>query len=159
MISVSGRDEPGKPRDVGHYLLAAARLALGYFLAIVSGAIVLSLLLQLQANFENPHLPHSSTTTVDMIFISAALGAIFGLPYTILGSLAFWFLLPRQTAVFLLIGAFCPIGALLTMDLVFWNTPSWETAIVLCSIPAGLVATYFYGAVGFGQGFGRWRFQ
>ena len=87
------------------------------------------------------------------------MGAIFGLPYTILGSLAFWFLLPRKAPVFLLIGTFCPLAALLTMDLIgggsFWW---WEAPFVLLSLPAGLVAAYLYGAVGFAQGFGRWRF-
>jgi hypothetical protein len=147
------------PRAVSAYLWPAARFVLGYALAIISGAIALPLLLQLQASFENPHLPHSSTSTTELMIVSAILGAIFAPPYTILGSLAFWYLLPRRTLVFLLIGAFCPLGALLTMDLVFWNRPSWDMAIILSSIPAGLVAAYFYGAVGFGQGFGRWRFQ
>lgn len=158
MSALPNSDQPETPRNIRAYLWMAARLVLGYALAIVSGAIVLALLLQLPADFENPHLPHSSTTTVELTMICAILGAIFGLPYATFGSLAFWFLLPRRTPIFLLIGAFCPIGALLMMDLVFWNTPSWETAIILLSIPAGLVATYFYGAVGFGQGFGRWRF-
>jgi hypothetical protein len=147
------------PRSLGAYLWPAARFLLGYALAIIAGAIVLPLLLQLPPYFENPHLPHSSTSTVELMIVCAVLGAIFAPPYTILGSLAFWFLLPRKTLIFLLIGAFCPIGALLTMDLVFWNKPSWDTAIVLSSIPAGLTAAYFYGAVGFGQGFGRWRFR
>lgn len=158
MSALPSSDGSETPRNIRAYLWIAARLVLGYALAIISGAIVLSLLLQLPADFENPHLPHSSTTTMELMMICATLGAIFGLPYAILGSLAFWFLLPRRAPIFLLIGAFCPIGALLTMDLVSWSTPSWEKTIILLSIPAGLVAAYFYGAVGFGRGFGQWRF-
>lgn len=147
------------PASWAGYLLVAARFVAGYILAVGAGAIVFALLLQLPPHFEAPHFPHSSTSILELMILCFVLGAIFGLPYTILGSLTFRFLLPRKTPVFLLIGIFCPMGALLTMDLIgrgsFWW---WEAPFVLLSLPAGLIAAYVYGAVGFGQGFGRWRF-
>ena len=167
MSALPSSDRSETPRNIRTYLWIAARLVLGYALAVATGAIVLTLLLQLSPDFETPHLPHSSTSALELMMICAVLGAIFGLPYATLGSLAFWFLLPRKAPVFLLIGTFCPIGALLTMELIL-GSATWLYApmvllnlpapIVLFSLPAGLIAAYVYGAVGFGQGLRHWRF-
>jgi len=143
---------------VGRYIWVALRLLLGYVLAIAAGSVVFALLLQLPSDVESPYTPHSATTTAQLMVACFVLGGIFGLPYTILGSLGFWFLLPRRTPVFLVIGAFCPLAALFTLELFSGGSLRWETTVSLLSLPAGLAATYFYGAVGFGQGFGRWRF-
>jgi len=138
------------------------RLALGYVVAVAAGAVVFAALLHLAPNFEAPHLPHSSTTVLELMIICFVLGLIFGMPYTIVGSLSFWFLLPHKTAIFLLIGTLCPTAALFTMWLTMGQTLWWDREMaetISLSLPAGLLATYFYGAIGFGQGFRRWRFQ
>jgi hypothetical protein len=151
------------PKSVRAYIWSVGRFALGYILAVAAGAIIIAVLLELMSNFEALHFPHGGTPEMfdkifELIALCFVLGAMFGLPYTILGSLAFWFLLPRERLVFLLIGTFCPLGALLTMSLVFQEILGLETAVVLSSLPAGLIAAYVYGAIGFSQGFGRWRF-
>jgi hypothetical protein len=158
MTDLSPEDGVPAANSARKYVWIAARLVLGYVLAIGAGSIVFALLLQLPPDFENPHLPHSATTTAQLMVACFVLGGIFGLPYTILGSLGFWFLLPRRTPIFLLIGAFCPLAALFTLELFSGGTLRWETTVSLLSLPAGLVATYFYGAVGFGRGLRRWRF-
>jgi hypothetical protein len=158
MTDLPPRDGVPAAHPAWKYARVAARLVLGYVLAIGAGSVVFALLLQLPPDFENPHLPHSATTTVQLMVVCFVLGGIFGLPYTILGSLGFWFLLPRRTPIFLVIGAFCPLAALQTLELFSGGTLRWEITVTLLSIPAGLIAAYFYGAVGFGRGFGRWRF-
>jgi len=160
MSALAGADQRKGPRA---YLWAIFCFALGYILAVAAGSIILAVLLQFAPNFEMPHLPHGGTTVLfdkimELTTLSFLLGSVFGLPYTILGSLAFWFLLPRRTVIFLLIGTFCPTGALVTMGLFLDGALWWEVEFVLMTLPAGLAASYVYGAIGFRQGFGRWRF-
>jgi hypothetical protein len=159
--SQSGAD---RRRNVGAYIWIAIRLALGYVLAVAVGAVVLATSLEVLSNFQGLRWPHGGTTNiferiVELAMLSFVLGAMFGLPYTIVGSLVFWFRLPRRATIFLLIGTFCPIGALLTMSPVFRDMIWLDAPILLFSLPAGLAAAYVYGAIGFARGFGIWRFQ
>ena len=138
-----------------------ARLVLGYVVAVAAGAVAFAVLLQFAPNFEAPHLPHGSTSVPELMIFCFALGLVFGLPYTIVGSVSFWFLLPRRPAIFLLIGTFCPTAALFTMWLTMAQTLWWDREMaetILLSLPAGLLAAFLYGAIGFGQGFRHWRF-
>lgn len=145
------------------YAVTALRLVFGYLVAVAAAALVFAVLLQWLPSFHGPHTPHGGTTDMfekimELAIMCFVLGAMFGLPYTILGSIAFWYFLPRKAFLFFIIGAFCPTAAMLTMELILSARLWWETPLVLCSLPAGLVAAYFYGAIGFARGFGRWSF-
>ena len=161
-IIVSPVLSPIKPRWQRRALILI-RFVVGYFVAVAAGALVLAVLLRTLSNFSVQGPMHGRIADLfGNIFGVAAtsfeLGAFFGLPYTVIGSLIFWFLLPRRAPLFLLIGMFCPIAALLTMSLAFQKIVGLESAIVLSSLPAGLVAAYLFGAIAFGQGFRNWRF-
>lgn len=144
-------------------LRVAAQLLLGYILAITSGSIVFATLLQLVPGSGASSTQQLSAAghvekIIELATLCFIMGGVFGVPYTVLGSLAFWFLLPRKAAIFFLIGVFCPMAAFVTMGF-FLDSGLWgDIPFFLLTLPAGLIATYFYGAVGFGQGLGRWRF-
>lgn len=157
-------------KDAGHdqgvggvrYAAIAGRLIAGYLLAVVAGAVVFALVAH--AVPDMPFLPDpikddpilSLWQTAFMYFI---FGLVFGIPYTILGSLAFWFLLRRCVLWFLVLGTLCPAAAILLMfSMMGAVSADMQLAkLLLVTLPAGLAATYVYGAVGFGFGFGRWR--
>ena len=146
------------------YLLVAGRFVAGYVMAVAVGAIVFSVVAHIVPDM--PLLPDpmqddplgSIGQTALMYFI---FGTVFGIPYTVLGSAAFWFWTRRSPALFLLIGTLCPAAAILlmfsTMGFLSAEWPMFK--LLLVTLPAGLAATYIYGAIGFGQGFGRWRFR
>jgi hypothetical protein len=140
------------------------RLTLGYVVAVAGGSIVFALLFPLAVPDMLP--PHSVEEwfngTFGMTITTFVLGFLFGLPYTILGLLAFRSVLTRSMPVFLLVGTLCPSAAIATMGLLL-GLHGWfnveKIRIMIFSMPAGLVAAYLFGAIGFGQGFGRWRFK
>jgi hypothetical protein len=144
------------------YVAAAGRLVAGYILAVAAGAIVFALIAH--AVPDMPLLPDpvkddpllSLWQTAFMYFI---FGLVFGIPYTILGSLAFWFLLRRRALWFLVLGTLCPAAAILLMFSTMGaiSADGRMAKLLLVTLPAGLAATYVYGAIGFGFGFGRWR--
>lgn len=134
---------------------------LGYLIAVAAGAVLLSAV----RYFED-----AGALTVDLKAAGAAIwntasviffmGLVFGLPYTIFGALLFRFVLPRNWITFMVVGTLCPTFAIFTLDLASGNF-LWEAGkleLLLMTLPAGLVATYLFGAIGFGQGFRRWRF-
>jgi hypothetical protein len=160
------------PPDVEHpkggisaarYLFIAARLVVGYVLAIGTGAIVFSLTAHIAGAV--PFLPdpieHYPLRTIGQTaFLYFVLGSVFGIPYTLFGTLAFWFWLPRKTLWFLAIGTLCPAAALLLFfSMAGGITFSKMLKLLLVTLPAGLAAAYVYGAIGFGRGFGRWRWE
>ncbi|RYG96357.1 MAG: hypothetical protein EON57_15220 [Alphaproteobacteria bacterium] len=87
------------------------------------------------------------------------LGAVFAIPYTVLGSLVFWFWMPRKPYWFLVVGTLCPAAAIILMlSMIGGVWSDWRMLkLLVVTLPAGLAATYVYGAIGFGWGFGRWR--
>jgi hypothetical protein len=145
------------------HLLIAGRFVAGYVLAVGIGAIVFAVLAHVVPDLPlqpdpvegDPWLTISQTSL--MYFI---LGLVFGIPYTVLGSLAFRFWLPRTTLTFLAHGMLCPAAAiLLTLSLLGGISFDWRMLkLLLVTLPAGLTAAYVFGAIGFGRGFGRWRF-
>jgi hypothetical protein len=140
----------------------AGRLAAGYLLAVAVGAIVFALIAH--AVPDMPLLPDpikddpilSIWQTAFMYFI---FGLVFGIPCTLLGSLAFWFLLRRRAVWFLVLGTLCPAAAILLMFSMMGaiSADGRMAKLLLVTLPAGLAASYVYGAIGFGFGFGRWR--
>ncbi len=148
----------------GSSLLIALRFVVGYGLAVGTGAIAFAIVAHLIPDTA-PLLPLDGQSDVVGSIIGTAFvyffyGLIFGIPYTVLGSLVFQFCLPRTMAWFLAVGALCPAVAILLMfstlgDVTF---DLLTLKLLLATLPAGLVAAYMFGAVGFARGFGRWRF-
>lgn len=132
------------------------RFVLGYVIAVSAGAVVFTVLFE--AAFDGNFDQLDKQTILYFV-----LGLVFGLPYTILGSLAFHNILPRNAGSFMLTGTLCPVAAILLFDIVirsFPGTPLTAAQLFgtcLVSLPSGLIAAYLYGAIGFGFGFGRWR--
>ena len=145
------------------YLLIAGRFVAGYILAVGVGAIVFAILAHIVPAM--PMLPDPIEndlllTIGQTAFMYFLFGVVFGIPYTLLGSLVFWFWLPRRTWYFLALGALCPAAAVMLMlSMVGGISFDWKMLeFLLITLPAGLAAAYVYGAIGFGWGFGRWRF-
>lgn len=155
---------PSPARTWLHYLGLAARFVAGYLIAVAAGAIIFAILSDfvLPGAVNPPQrsisewLDRTSSASV-MFFL---LGAVFGIPYTLVGLAAFRYLLPHNMATFLIVGAFCPGAAIFTLGLVLggkvWIDPEIVRMTVF-TMPSGLVAAYLFGAIGLGYGFGRWR--
>lgn len=129
------------------------RLLLGYLIAVGAGAVIFTIIYQMVFDGGLDQLAKGTT----LFFV---LGLIFGLPYTILGSLAFWRLMPRTAWNFMLTGTFCPVATIFLFNILAPGgalTAPQFLGICLVSLPSGPVAAYLYGAIGFGFGFGRWR--
>jgi hypothetical protein len=158
------RNQDGQPQpmSIGQYLLLAGRFVAGYILAVGVGTLVFAVTAQLVAAI--PLLRDDRVdalagigSSVTVIFI---LGIVFAAPYTLVGSIIFWFATQRSPRLFLLIGTFCPAAAVLLFLSVLGSVGiAWPLVrFLLTTLPAGLAAAYIYGAIGFGHGFGRWRF-
>jgi len=140
------------------YLLTAGRFVAGYIAAVAAGAMVFAALAH--AVPDMPFLPdpieddplRSIGQTALMYFI---FGLVFGIPYTVLGSLALKLWPRRSHLSFLVVGMFCPASAILLMfSLLGGLSLHWKLAeLLLVTLPAGLAAAYVFGAIGFG----RWR--
>jgi hypothetical protein len=146
-------------------LLRALRLVVGYILAVAAGSVIFALLFPLAVPDALP--PHTAKEWFDGTFSVAIttfiLGFLFGVPYTVLGLLAFRTFLPNTMPVFLIVGALCPSAAILTLGVLLGGLTGWIDAeklrIMIFSLPSGLLGAYLFGAIGFGYGFGRWRFD
>jgi hypothetical protein len=146
------------------YLGLAARFVVGYLIAVAAGAIVFAVI----ADFVLPGAaspPQRSfaewlTSTANASAMFFLLGSVFGVPYTLIGLVLFRFLLPRDMATFLIVGALCPGAAIFTVGLVLggqvWIDPE-IVRMTIVTLPSGLAAAYLFGAIGLGYGFGAWR--
>ena len=109
-----------------------------------------------------PFAAHAATLPISGSYGNAlgCDGAVFGIPYTLIGLALFRYLLPRNKATFLAVGALCPAAAIFTVGLVLggqlWLGPEMIRMTVF-TLPSGLAAAYLFGAIGLGHGFGRWR--
>ena len=140
------------------------RLILGYLLAVATGAVLFVATVHVVGGTE--YQPDSTGLGLAPDLLMNALfyfvtGALFGLPYTVAGTLAFVLWLPKSKTLFLLLGMLCPAAAaFLTMAAVGFlqvvNTAF--LSFVLLTFPAGLAAAYIFGVIGMGWGFRRWRF-
>ena len=138
--------------NAGRYVLAGARLLLGYVAAVAAGAILFSAIIEWSSSTGT-----SAGKFAELAVICFVLGLMFALPYTVAACLALKFLLPRNRLVFMIVGTLCPAATIFTAQFVFDATlwPTRETVkILLMTIPVGLAATWIFGAVGLG----RWRF-
>ena len=139
--------------SVGGYILAAARLALGYVAAVAAGAILFAVLVE----WSSPTSASAGKFT-ELALICFALGLIFAAPYTVAACLALKFVLPRNGLIFMIAGTLCPAATIFTAQFIF-DAALWPTReslkTLLMTIPVGLVAAWIFGAVGLG----RWRFQ
>lgn len=146
------------------HVVVASRVALGYLIAVAVGALVfatLSYLIPLVIYPTPPALLEVVRRIANAARILFLLGVVFGIPYTVLGTVLFKLWLPKRMLVFLMLGTICPaISAMLTLVLLHGSIPiDLEFArFVILSLPAGLAAAYLYGAIGLGYGFRRWRF-
>lgn len=144
------------------YLFVAARFVAGYLAAVAAGAIVFAAVAHVVPAM--PYLPDpiegdpllSVGQTTFMYFV---LGLVFGIPYTIVGSIAVKLWLPSTQLSFLAVGMLCPASAvLLVFSMLGGVSVDWKMLeLLLVTLPAGLAAAYIFGAVGFGRGFARWR--
>lgn len=163
MTMPRGPEAPGRRMSAGDYLFVAGRFFAGYVLAVGVGAIVFAVIAYLVPDMPlqpDPIERDPFRTIGQTAFMYFIFGLFFGIPYTLLGSLGFWFWTRRSTALFLLIGTLCPAAAILLMfSMLGAISTDWRMLkLLLSTLPAGLAATYVFGAIGFGQGFGRWRF-
>lgn len=147
-----------------HWVRVGFRLLFGYLLAVAVGAVMFVALVHVAGGTE--YQPDSTGLglrqdlgmNVAFYFVT---GALFGLPYTVAGTIAFVLWLPKSKSIFLLLGSLCPAAAaFLTMVAVGYLhvVNAAFLTFVLLTVPAGLAAAYVYGAIGMGWGFGRWRF-
>jgi len=145
---------------------AVVRFIAGYIIAVAFGAILFSAMTYFFGAGRALDAPPGELAEVlnriwggfVMFFV---LGLLFGLPYTIIGSLLFKFALPRNAWTFMIIGMLCPIVAIFTMGALLGGTYWWGAEMVkmfFMTLPSGLAATYLFGAIGFGLGFRRWSF-
>jgi hypothetical protein len=142
------------------------RFIAGYIIAVAVGAVLFSIITYLFGAGRAPDAPPVEIAEAlgriwggfVMFFV---LGLLFGLPYTIIASLLFKFVLPRNAVSFMIIGTLCPVVAIFTMGAFLGGTFWWGPemlAMFFQTLPSGLAATYLFGAIGFGLGFRRWRF-
>lgn len=142
-----------------------ARILVGYILSVAAGALIFAVIgdFVLPGKVDMFLMPLGEwlKRTVDGAMMFFMLGLVFGIPYTIFGVAAWYYLLPRTKTAFLAVGAFCPGAAIFTLGLTLggtlWFDPEMIRMIVV-TIPSGLAAAYIFGAIGMGYGFGRWRF-
>lgn len=155
---------PPSARTWLRYLVAAARLVAGYLIAVAAGAVIFAVVSDFVLPGAANPLQHSFTEWLDKTanasLIFFMLGAVFGIPYTLIGLAVFRYLLPRNMATFLSVGALCPGAAIFTVGLVLggqlWLGPEMIRMTVF-TLPSGLAAAYLFGAIALGHGFGRWR--
>jgi hypothetical protein len=154
------------PRDrrLVSWLRTGLRLLFGYLAAVLTGAVVFMLTIATSGRTglgpDSTDLGLTADVLLNVAFY-AYIGGVFGLPYTILATIAFVRWLPRSMPLFLLLGALCPmVSVLLTMAAldVLWYLDTQFVTVLLLTLPAGLAAAYVLGALGMGWGFGRWRF-
>lgn len=155
---------PSPARTWLRYLSLAARFVAGYLIAVAAGAVIFAVI----ADFVLPGAASppqrgfaewlAITANASVMFF--LLGSVFGIPYTLIGLVLFRFVLPRNTATFLIVGALCPGAAIFTVGLVLggkvWIDPEIVRMTVF-TLPSGLAAAYLFGAIGLGYGFGLWR--
>jgi hypothetical protein len=144
----------------------AGRFVLGYVAAIGVGALLFALVECFFPEgfpFEKP--PTALDAIARQIWEIWVFGFVFGgisaVPYTIVGALVFRFLLPQHWIAFMIAGMLCPMIAIMTLNVFLgggMSVTSGLAHVVWTTLPAGVVATYLFGAIGFGLGFGRWRF-
>ena len=145
------------------YLLVAGRHVLGYLLAVSAGSVIFAVIANVLPSVVYRPDPDPSgliASIREAALMYSMLGTVFGIPYTVLGTVAFRLWLPRTRPVFLLVGMLCPaVAALLTMLTVGGiRWVDWDFLLFLAlTLPAGLAAAYIFGAIGLGYGFGRWR--
>lgn len=160
----AGRATAGGDRRLTGWARAGLRLLFGYLLAVASGVIVFMATLPL-AGGTGFRPDETGLGLVSDVLMNASfyfvVGALFGLPYTVVGTTIFLRWLPKSRPVFLLVGMLCPAAAaLLTMAAM--NALQFVNGeflfFMLLTLPAGLAAAYVFGAIGMGWGFGRWRF-
>jgi hypothetical protein len=148
---------------LARYVLNAARLLVGYILAVAAGSLVGAITGALVPGFTFMPDPTDAGLLADIFntaFMYFILGTIFGLPYALVGTIIFWRWLPKSALLFLAIGMLCPSTAIfLTLYFIdglrAFSAPVFT--FMALTMPAGLVAAYVYGAIGMGYGFGRWR--
>jgi hypothetical protein len=148
-------------------IFAAFRLSLGYILAISAGIIVYFIEIFAIEAFSEHHIPKISFSDIDHFSFFFTFAAPFALPFTIVASLALHFLAPRRILPFLIVGSFCPIVAWTIASNMMINIHKGHSDWLLALGDAfseshmlvlpGLLAAYFYGAIGFGYGFRRWK--
>jgi hypothetical protein len=148
----------------GFYL--AGRFLLGYIVAIAAGALVFALV---ESVFPDGVIVNASddinvlSRQIWQLWVFCFIfGGVFALPYTVVGALVFKFLLPHNWIVFTIVGVLCPTIAIMTLNVFLgggWPISSDLPQMALASLPAGIVATYLFGAISFGLGFRRWRFS
>lgn len=143
----------------------AGRFVLGYVVAIAAGTFLFSLVECLfpDGSLVDPAADVSQLARQmwQLCVVGFVFGGVFALPYTIVGALVFRFLLPRNWIVFMIVGILCPTIALMTLNILLGGGASITDGLARMawtSLPAGIIATYLFGAIGFGLGFGKWRF-
>jgi hypothetical protein len=142
------------------------RFIAGYIIAVAVGAVLFSIITYLLGAGRAPDAPPVEIAeALDRMWggfvMFFVLGLLFGLPYTIIGSLLFKFVLPRNAMSFMITGTLCPVVAIFTMGAFLGGTFWWGPemlAMFFQTLPSGLAATYLFGAIGFGLGFRHWRF-
>jgi hypothetical protein len=150
---------PARNSKIG-FLLVSARFVAGYLVAVALGAILF--VLTTAVLFSWGAMPQAGALMANAALEYFMFGAVLGIPYAVVGTIAFRFWLPRTQTVFLLLGMFCPASAALLL-MAFGGGLRWIDwqffVILALTTPAGLAAAYVYGAIGMGYGFGRWRFE
>jgi hypothetical protein len=146
------------------WLRTGLRLLLGYLVAVAAGAVVFMLTTAASGSTglgpDSTDLGLTADLALNLAFY-AYIGGVFGLPYTILATIAFLRWLPRSMPLYLLLGALCPtVSVLITMAALdaLWYLDAQFVTVLLLTLPAGIAAAYVLGAVGMGWGFRRWRF-
>lgn len=162
MLEAERKPSPADESWAG-YLLVAGRYVLGYLLAVAAGSVIFAVIANvLPAVVYRPDPDPSGVLASigDAALMYFVLGVVFGIPYTVLGTVAFRLWLPRTRLAFLLLGMLCPAAAAVLTMLVIggirWIDGDFLLFVIL-TFPAGLAAAYLFGAIGLGYGFGRWR--
>lgn len=154
MTALPNSNRPNTNNGPANIVLAAARLALGYVVAVAAGAIIFSILLLWTSGAGQL----TASGAVEVAIICFVLGLLFAVPYTVIACLALKYLLPQSLFIVVIVGTLCPGVTILTTQLILGAVawPAQETIkVLLLTIPTGLVSTYLFGAIGLG----RWRLQ
>lgn len=137
----------------------------GYLLGVAAGVVVFMATLPLAGGTIFRPDGTGLGPIADILMNAAfyfCIGSLFGLPYTVLGTVVFFKWMPRSMRVFLLVGMLCPTASALLMMTMFDALSFIDRQFViflLLTFPAGFAAAYVFGATGMGWGFGRWRFS
>ena len=95
------------------------RRVAGYVLAGAVGALIYATIGALTPGFNFRLDPSSYGPIVDLLIAASmyfALGGIYGLPYTVLGTVFFWRWPPKSMLRFLAVGMLCPTAAILGLS-------------------------------------------